>query len=136
MYLRLFVFPDELRKLAEKGYGTVVTREEMLKDKILPYNQCATVFLKPHYGSLDPGFFELANDATLGDDAYIKYFSTTNDEVTNKIVQHYHPDKEQIAFSQLDSSAQARITLKKPKYGYRTPPRNALHDLADELNRK
>ena len=40
-------FVDELQKLVDIGYGKLVSKEKMKRDKILPSNQCSNVYMKP-----------------------------------------------------------------------------------------
>ena len=36
-------FVDELQKLVDTGYGKLVSKDEMKKDKILPSDQCSNM---------------------------------------------------------------------------------------------
>ena len=91
-------------KISEEGIGKLITKEQMERDKVLPHNQCCTVFLKPEMTFLDPKLFSMVTDNKLRDSTYTAYFNKEMDDKCKKIVQAYHPHKDAILFSQVDSS--------------------------------
>ena len=76
----------------------------MKKDKVLPHNQCSTVFIKPEITFLDMKFFSMVTDNNLRDSTYTAFFNKEMDDQSKKIVQAYHPHKGAILFSQVNSS--------------------------------
>ena len=51
-------FVDELQKLVDMGYGKLVRKDKMKKDKILPSNQCSNVYMKLEMTFMDANFFQ------------------------------------------------------------------------------
>ena len=96
-------------KISEEGIGKLITKEQMKKDKVLPHNQCCTVFLKPEMTFLDPKLFSMVRDNELRDSTYTAFFKKEMDDQCKKIVQAYHPHKDAILFSQVDSSGNTYI---------------------------
>ena len=90
-----------MRKLVEDGYGLIVTKEQMHKDKFLPFNQCSTQYLKPEPSTLGPQFFNMAKDKDLTPTTYLAFWNKAVSDQTKKVVMKYHPHRENIAFSQI-----------------------------------
>ena len=82
-------FVDELQKLVDIGYGKLVRKEEMKRDKILPSNQCSNVYMKPEMTFLDPNFFAMVMDSELKDMTYAANFHKDMDD-NSKIRLHPH----------------------------------------------
>ena len=97
-------FVDELQKLVDMGYGKLVSKDEMKKDKILPSNQCSNVYMKPEMTFMDAIFFSMVMDSGLKDTTYTANFNRDIDDNTKKIVTKYHPHKDFILMSQLQST--------------------------------
>ena len=91
-------------KISEEEIGKLITKEQMKKDKILPHNQCCTVFLKPEMTLLDPKFFSMVTDNNLRESTYTAFFSKEMDNQSKKILEAYHPHRDAILFSQVNSS--------------------------------
>ena len=97
-------FVDELQKLVDMGYGKLITKDEMKKDKILPSNQCSNVYMKPEMMFMDTNFFIMVMDSVLKDTTYTANFNRDIDDNVKKIVTKYHPHKDFILMSQLQST--------------------------------
>ena len=97
-------FVDELQKLVDMGYGKLVTKDELKKDKILPSNQCCNVYMKPEMTFMDPNFFLMVMDSELKDTTYVANFNKDMDDNTKRIVNKYHPHKDFILMSQLQQN--------------------------------
>ena len=115
---------DELRRLAEEGYGIMISRRQMKADKIFPSNECFGAFLKLKYNDIDKHFFELCPSFSQseGDKEHI-YIDNMGKGMCDKcikILHQYHPRGEAI----IDPSRDRR--------GSKPRPRNALDDLLDE----
>ena len=74
-------------KISEEGIGKLITKEQMKRDKVLPHNQCCTVFLKPEMTFLDPKLFSMVTDNELRDSTYTAYFNKEMDDQCKKIVK-------------------------------------------------
>ena len=85
---------DELRKLCDAGYGQIVTREEIVRDKISPFSKAFSVYMKPYHTFLDQSFFDMASDKKLKRADYIDNFNDRCDEAMLKICKAYHPQKD------------------------------------------
>ena len=97
-------FVDELQNLEDMGYGKLVSKDEMTKDKILPSNQCSNAYMKPEMTFMDANFFSMVMDSELKDTTYAANFNRDMDDNTRKIVTKYHPHKEFILMSQIQGS--------------------------------
>ena len=95
------MFVDELVKLSEEGYGRVVTKDQMYEDKLLPFNQCATVYMKPDPSVADKKFFNMCNDKDVSESLYQINFEKSVDDTTKKMLIKYHPQREMILISQM-----------------------------------
>ena len=62
---KIMSFVDELQKLVDMGYGKLVSKDKMKKDKILPSNQCSNVYMKPEMTFMDANFFSMVMDSEL-----------------------------------------------------------------------
>ena len=100
-----FHFTDELQKLSDEGIGRLISRDRMLKDKFLPGNDCATVFMKPAPMVLTASFLRMANDKDCTEAFYTAQFHKDIDAKMKKMVQKYHPDLE---FTMISQVAQSR----------------------------
>ena len=94
------VISDELRKLCSEGYGVLIAKEEMIDDRVLPKNQCFTVFLKNEITHIDDKFFSMVKDSDLTKETYERNFCKDIESTMKKIVAKYHPQKDSIVFSQ------------------------------------
>ena len=95
-------------KISEEGIGRLITKEEIKKDKVLPHNQCCMVFLKPEISHLDRKFFGMVKDTNLNDTTYTSFFNKEMDNQNKRIVEAYHPHKEDILYSEIDSSGSCK----------------------------
>ena len=68
----------------------------MLKDKFIPHQQCATVYMKPESTFLPESFFETSTCKDSDKATYIENFEKPMDSTTMRIVVHYHPHKDVI----------------------------------------
>ena len=91
-------------KISEEGIGRLIIKEEMKKDKVLPHNQCCMVFLKPEISHLDRKFFAMVTDSNLNDSTYTSFFNKEMDNQNKRIVEAYHPHKEDILYGEINSS--------------------------------
>lgn len=98
------VFLDELIKLSEEGYGRVITKDQMYEDKLLPFNQCATVYMKPEPSVVDKKFFHMCMDKDVSESLYEVNFNKSVDETMKKMIIKYHPQRELILLSQVTES--------------------------------
>ena len=103
IYTCINITSEELRKLSEDGFGLIVTKEQLHKDKFLPFNQCANLYLKPEPTTLGSNFFNMAKDPDLNATVYSAYWNKEVDDTTKKLVMKYHPHRENILFTQMDS---------------------------------
>ena len=78
----------------------MVTKEQMNRDKVLPFNQCCSVFLKPHVSFVDEEIFDESHDE-LNTKSYIFYFNKPVDDAIIRIIHNYHDHKEIITHSQV-----------------------------------
>ena len=62
------------------------------------------MFLKPEITFLDTKFFPMVRDTELRDTTYTDFFNKEMDDQNKKIVEAYHPHKDAILFSQVESS--------------------------------
>ena len=72
----------------------------MHNDALLPFNQCANVFLKPDISVLDNTFIEMASDKEITRATYGSFFSKAMDENQKKIIGKYHRQRKLIFMSQ------------------------------------
>ena len=101
------LLPDELQNLCKEGYGAIVTREKMVKDKVLPYNQCCTVYLKPGPDYVDRRLLKMANDEDITLTFYTANFNKqVTDVAMHKIISKYHPDLSTFYFTPMDDDSQ------------------------------
>ena len=100
-HFTLCMILEELRKLVEDGYGIIVTKEQLHKDKVLPFNQCCNLYLKPEPTGLDAKFFKMAKDRDMNFTTYSAFWNQATTDQMKKIVMKYHPQRENIAFSQV-----------------------------------
>ena len=75
----------------------------MNRDKVLPFNQCCSIFLKPHVSFVDEEIFDESHDE-LNAESYMFYFNKPVDDTIIKIIHNYHDHKEMIAHSQVTST--------------------------------
>ena len=90
----------ELEKLCTEGIGMIVTREEMISDKVLPANQCCSIYVKPDISVLDNKFFEMSTDKDINREMYEVNFNKPVDGTTKRIILKYHPQSHLIAITQ------------------------------------
>lgn len=80
----------------------------MLLDKVLPGNDCATVYMKPAPMCLTASFLRMANDKDCTEAFYCAQFNKDfNKDAENKMkkmVHKYHPHLEYIMISQVATS--------------------------------
>ena len=81
----------------------MVTKEQMNRDKVLPFNQCCNVFLKPHVSFVAEEIFDESHDE-LNLESYMFYFNKPVDDTIIRIIHHYHDHKDIMAHSQAISS--------------------------------
>ena len=53
-------------------------KEQMNRDKVLPFNQCCSIFLKPHVSFVDEEIFDGSHDE-LNAKSYMFYFNKSVD---------------------------------------------------------
>ena len=98
-------FLGELETLCSEGYGSIISKEQMMSDDILPKNQCSTMFMKPSPDSLPNKFFKLATDSELTVTFYsARYRMPVKDAHMAKILKKYHPDSENLDLSEFEES--------------------------------
>lgn len=90
---------DELKKLEAEGFGRYVDRTEMQKDKILPANNCYSVFIKRDILDLPEKFFTLANSSECTQDMYITNYDKQMDVNSKKVTAVYHGNKDRLMLS-------------------------------------
>ena len=92
-----------------QGYGKIITKEEMIRDRIIPTNQCATMYMKPSPDVLPLNFFN------VGDPDITHTFYSANyrmpvkekhipSSIVPTIVRKYHPDAENLYISDVEDS--------------------------------
>ena len=91
---------DELIKLEKDGFGKFISKDKMHTDGILPFNQCANVFLKPDMSVLDNSLIEMSSDKEITRATYASFFSKPMDENQKKIIGKYHRHRRLIFMSQ------------------------------------
>ena len=89
-----------MQKLTKLGFGQIITKEDMKRDNILPVNQCSNVFLKPHISTVNKDVFQMCCEE-LTKESYVHFFNKEVDEVTVKIIQKYHKDRNVMGHSQV-----------------------------------
>ena len=94
------VIAAELEKLCSEGIGLIVTREEMINDKVLPTNQCCSVYVKPEISVMDVKFFDMVSDKDINREMYEVNFNKPLDDSTKRIVLKYHPHSHLIPITQ------------------------------------
>lgn len=95
----------ELDTLCSEGYGTIITKEQMTIDDILPRNHCAAYYMKPSPASLSEKFFKLATHPELTSSYYsLKYYMCVKDSKVATILKKYHPDFDNLDISELEDS--------------------------------
>ena len=96
-----------MHKLTKLGFGQIVTKEDMKRDNILPVNQYSNVFLKPHISTVNTHISTVNKDVfqmcseELMKESYVDFFNKEVDEVTVKIIQKYHKDRNVMGHSQV-----------------------------------
>lgn len=96
---------DELQALANEGYGKLVTKDQMVADKHFAYNQCCTMYMKPHPDFVDKKLLKMAKDEDLTLTYYTTFFNKRiEDATTKKILAKYHPNLDMLYLSSLDDS--------------------------------
>ena len=106
MHLSLSLI-DEVQKLCDEGYGTIVTKEKMVQDQLLPYNQCCSVYLKPSPEMVDRKLLKMANDEDMTMTFYSANFNkTVQDENIRRIIWKYHPHIDTFYISPLEEESQ------------------------------
>ena len=99
--------------MVDLGYGKVVSKDEMKRDKILPSNQCCNVYMMPQMTFLDRNFYAMVMDCNLKDTTYGANFSMDMDDNIKKIVNEYHPLKDFILLSQIESTTESVACMYK-----------------------
>ena len=86
--------------MADEGYGLFITKEQMQKDGILPYNQCTNVFMKCDPSFLSAKFYKMAVDAEFTAAMYTNNFNKSVESSVKKMIKKYHPHKEYMFMSE------------------------------------
>ena len=86
----------------------MVTKEQM--NKVLPFNQCYSIFLKPHVSFVHKEIFDESHEE-LKAESYMFYFNKTVDDTIIRNIHNYHDHKEMIAHSQVTSTTTCNIKL-------------------------
>ena len=81
-----------MNKLTELGFGQLITKDKMKGDNFLPVNQCSNVFLKPHISIVNNDVFNMCREE-LNKESCVDFFNREVDEVSVKIIQKYHKDR-------------------------------------------
>ena len=125
--------------MAESGIGIFIPRERMFKDKLFPWNQTRNVYLKPEGRYLDNKLFALAPDKELNFTDYVKNFEEKFDDIDMAIINKYHPHRDEILHSQIESSKYSDYGVfseRKAKLGWKPPMTTALDDINYEQDGK
>ena len=77
----------------------MVTKEQINRDQVLSFNQCCSIFLKPHVSFVDEEIFDESHDE-LNAESDMFYFNKPVDDTIIRIIHNYHDHKEIIAHSQ------------------------------------
>ena len=90
---------DELRKLAEEGYGYYVDKEQMAADKVLPSKNCFCAFVKKDIRALDDSFFTNLHDKECTSGLYIDNFDKHMEDNHKLIAVKYTEEKKLLMVS-------------------------------------
>ena len=104
----------------------------MYKDKLFPWKQTRNVYLKPEGRYLDHKLFALLGHDELNFTDYVENFYQKFDDTDLAIVNKYHPHRDEILHSQIESSKYSDYGVyseRKAKLGWKPPMRTALDDL-------
>lgn len=100
------MYIDELQALADEGYGKMIMKEKMVADKYLPYNQCSTMYMKPHPDYVDKKFLKMATDEDMTVTYYTGHFNKKVEDPTIKIMlSKYHPHLDMLYLSSLEEDS-------------------------------
>ena len=89
-----------MQALASEGYGKIISREQMIQDKYLAYNQCCTMYMKPHPDLVDKNFLKMAKDDDITHTFYTSCFNKkVEDPTVKKILSKYHPNLDMMYLS-------------------------------------
>ena len=78
----------------------------MVADKYFPYNQCCTIYMKPHPDFVDKKLLKMAKDEDLTITYYTSVFNKkVQEETTKKILAKYHPNLDMMYLSSLDDDS-------------------------------
>ena len=71
--------------------------------------------MKPEMTFLDRNFYDMVMDYDLKDTTYVANFNKDMDDNTKKIVNEYHPHKDFILMSQIESTRESVACMYKIK---------------------
>ena len=96
----------------------MITKEQMVEDKILPYRLACNVYCKPDISYLDNKFYDMAADKEINDQLYLANYRKAIDEKLTYLAHKYHPHKSMIALSQVPSQYLEDLKNNYGKYYY------------------
>ena len=97
----------------------MVTKDKMKRDKILASNQCCNVYMKPEMTFMDQNFFSMVMDSELKDMTYAANFNKDIGDNTKRIVNQYHPHKDFILMSQVQSTTESEPCMFISTFAYK-----------------
>lgn len=94
----------------ENGFGKIVTREKMIEDKVIPYNHCTNVLMKPPMEYVPDSFYDFVSDKECDAKMYDYYYKfKVTDPIVKKMIKRYHPYREVIALDMSDVETDTAI---------------------------
>ena len=96
--IRIFV-ADELRKLAEEGYGYYIDKEQMCQDKVLPMKKCFCTFVKKDIRVLDESISSKLADKECTSALYIDNFDKHMEDNMKLVAVKYTEEKNMLLLS-------------------------------------
>ena len=99
----------ELDTLVGQGYGKIITKEEMISDRIILTNQCATMYMKPSPDVLPLNFFQVGDPDITHTFYSANYRMPVKEKhipasIVPKILRKYHPDADNLYLSDVEDS--------------------------------
>ena len=80
---------DELKRLHDDGYGVLVERQKMVKDKIFDSNNCFCAFIKNDIHDIGADFFRQVRNSDCNKDTYEHNYDKSMELSMKKVAVKY-----------------------------------------------
>ena len=103
------ILSDELRKLAEEGYGYYIDKDQMCQDKVLPMKNCFCAYVKKDIRVLDESFFSKLPDKECTSGLYIDNFDKHMEDNMKLVAVKYTKEKKKLLLSPCRSGDPSKL---------------------------